>query len=319
MRELYPHIEPHATGMLPVGEGHELYWEECGNPAGKPVVFLHGGPGSGCRPGHRRMFDPERYRIVLFDQRGAGRSTPNAGRIDADLTSNTTWHLVDDMESLRTHLDVDRWQVFGGSWGSTLALAYAEQHPDRVTELVLRGVFTARRKELDWSFRGSSAFLFPDRFEQLLEPVPHDERGDLIEAYHRLLSDPDESVRRSAAISWAQWEADTAYLRPNQEFVTGFTDPDHAAALARIEVHYFRNLCFLEDGQLLRDAHRLAGIPGVIAQGRYDVVTPPVSAWDLHRAWPDSDLVIVPDAGHAFDEPGTLEVLLDATDRFAPD
>lgn len=317
MRELYPDIEPHTTGMLPVGGGHELYWEECGNPAGKPVVFLHGGPGAGCSPRHRRMFDPERYRIVLFDQRGAGRSIPNAGQLDADLTSNTTWHLVDDMESLREHLGVDRWQLFGGSWGSTLALAYAEQHPGRITELVLRGVFTARRKELDWNFRGSSAFLFPDRFDKFLEPVPQDERDDLIEAYHRLLSDPDESVRRSAAIAWARWEADTAYLHPNEEFITSFTDPYTAAALARIEVHYFRNLCFLEDGQLLRNVHRLAGIPGVIAQGRYDVVTPPISAWDLHRAWSGSELVIVPDAGHAFDEPGTLDVLLDATDEFA--
>lgn len=317
MRELYPEIEPHATGMFPVGEGHELYWEECGNPAGKPAVFLHGGPGAGCGPGHRRVFDPERYRIVLFDQRGTGRSTPNAGLIDADLTTNTTWHLVDDIEKLREHLGIDRWQVFGGSWGSTLALAYAEEHPDRVTELVLRGVFTARQKELDWTFRGGSAFLFPDRWEKFVAPVPEDERHDLVEAYHRLLSDPDESVRWSAAITWSRWEAETAYLRTNQEFIDSFTEPEHAAALARIEVHYFRNRCFLEDGQLLANAHRLKGIPCVIAQGRYDVVTPPVSAWELHRTWPDSELVIVPDAGHGFDEPGTAEVLLNATDKFA--
>lgn len=317
MRTLHPRIEPHRSGMLPVGDGHEIHWEECGDPGGKPVVFLHGGPGSGCGPDHRRLFDPALYRIVLFDQRGAGRSTPNAGAVDADLTHNTTWHLVADMELLREELGIARWQVCGGSWGSTLALTYAEQHPERVTELVLRGIFTARGKEIDWAFAGGSAFLYPDRWEEFLAPVPGRERDDVLAAYDRLLSHPDASVRAEAARAWARWEAATVHLQPDTEFIERFTDPVHAAALARIELHYFRNGGFLGEGQLLHETHRLQGIPGIIVQGRYDVVTPAATAWELHRAWPESELKLVQDAGHAFDEPGIVHELIEATDRFA--
>ncbi len=319
LRELYPPIEPYEHGMLPVSDGHELYWEACGNPEGKPVVFLHGGPGGGCTPDHRRYFDPERYRILLFDQRGCGRSTPHASDPAADLSSNTTWHLVADIERLRESFGIDRWQVFGGSWGSTLALAYAEAHPQRVAELVLRGIFTLRRGEIDWFYQDGASQLFPDAWEHYLSVIPEGERGDLVAAYHRRLFDPDPAVHIPAGVEWTVWENSTVRLIPDEEAVgEARADVAAAVAFARIENHYFTNGGFMEEGQLIRDAaSRLAGIPGVIVQGRYDVCTPPRTAWDLHRAWPEAAFELIPDAGHASSEPGIVDALIRATDRFA--
>ena len=317
MRALYPEIEPYEHGMLEVGDGQQIYWEACGNPKGKPAVFLHGGPGAACTADHRRLFDPARYRIILFDQRGCGRSLPHASGHDADLTSNTTWHLVADLERLREHLSVDRWQLFGGSWGSTLALAYAQKHPHRVTELVLRGIFTLRKSELDWFYEGGASAIFPDTWEGFLAPVPEADRGALIAAYSRMLADPDPDVHGPAAVAWASWEAAGITLLPHPEVVARFAEPTFALAFARIENHYFMNRGWLDEGQLIRDAASLRDIPGVIIQGRYDVCTPAVTAWELHRAWPAAEFVLVPDAGHAFHEPGILDALLEATDRFA--
>ena len=317
MRDLYPEIEPLETGMLDVGDGQHIYWEVSGNREGKPVVFLHGGPGAGTTPEHRRLFDPARYRIVLFDQRGCGFSIPHASEPDADLSANTTWHLVADMERLRKHLGIDRWQVFGGSWGSALALAYAQTHPERVTELVLRGIFTLRRQELDWFYEGGASAVYPDLWEDFIAPVPLLERTHLIEAYSRLLKDPDVEVHRPAAIAWSRWESSTLTLLPQAETIARFTDPEYATAFARIENHYFRHGGWWEEGQLIRDATRLAGIPAVIVQGRYDMCTPAMTAWDLHQAWPEAEFHLIADAGHAFDEPGILDALIRATDRFA--
>ncbi|MDO9395759.1 MAG: prolyl aminopeptidase [Herbiconiux sp.] len=317
MRTLYPEIEPYEQGMLDVGDGQSIYWEESGDPAGKPVVFLHGGPGAGSSPTHRRLFDPARYRILLLDQRGCGRSLPHASAPGADLSANTTWHLVADLERLREARGIDRWQVFGGSWGSALALAYAETHPDRVTELVLRGIFTLRRSELDWFYEGGAAEILPDLWEHFLAPVPEAERGALIQAYHRLLTDPDPAVHGPAGVAWSTWEASSLTLLPRPELVAAFAEPAYALAFARIENHYFVNEGWLEPGQLLRDASRLRSIPGVIVQGRYDLCTPAVTAWELHRAWPEAELCLIPDAGHAFDEPGILDALITATDGFA--
>ena len=319
MRSLYPAIDPHSTGMLDVGDGQLVYWEVSGNPAGKSVVFLHGGPGGGTSPDHRRLFDPELYRIILLDQRGCGNSTPHVSQADADLTTNTTWHLVADLELLREHLGVERWQVFGGSWGSTLALAYAETHPERVTELVLRGIFTLREAELSWFYEGPASSIYPDTWEGFLAPVPEAQRtaGGLIEAYSRLLSDPDPRVHGPAAVAWSTWEASGITLLPKPEVVARFADETYALAFARIENHYFVNKGWFDEGQLIRDAHLIAHIPTVIVQGRYDICTPATTAWDLHRALPDADFVLVDDAGHAFDEPGILQALLNATDRFA--
>jgi len=317
MRTLHPPIEPYDSGLLDVGDGQQIYWEVCGNPEGKPAVFLHGGPGAGSSPDHRRLFDPERYRIVLLDQRGCGRSVPHASEAPFALATNTTWHLVADIERLRELLGIDRWLVLGGSWGSTLALAYAETHPDRVTELIVRGVFTLRKSELDWFYEGGAAALFPDLWEDVLRPVPEVERGSVMQAYARLLADPDPAVHGPAAVAWATWEASTITLLRRPEVVAAFADPRYALAFARIENHYFVNGGWLEEGQLIRDASRLAAIPGVIVQGRYDICTPPMTAWDLHRAWPEAELLMIPDAGHAFDEPGILDALLAATDRFA--
>jgi len=317
MRSFFPDIEPYDSGLLDVGDGQSIYWETSGNPDGKPAVFLHGGPGGETQPNHRRLFDPARYRIVLLDQRGSGRSLPHASDVGIDLSTNTTWHLIDDLELLRQYLRIDRWLVFGGSWGSTLALAYAETHPDRVTQLVLRGIFTLRKSELDWFYEGGAEAIFPDLWEGFLAPVPIDERGNLIDAYHRLLNDPDPAIHGPAAIAWSTWEASTITLLRRPDVVATFADPHHALAFARIENHYFVNKGFFDDGQLIRDIGLLADIPAVIIQGRYDICTPAVTAWDLHRAWPEAEFVLVPDAGHAFDEPGTLSALIDATDRFA--
>ncbi|BDZ63986.1 prolyl aminopeptidase [Agromyces mangrovi Wang et al. 2018] len=317
MREMYPEIEPLETGMLDVGDGQHIYWEVSGNRDGKPVVFLHGGPGGGTSPAHRRLFDPERYRIVLFDQRGCGLSIPHASEPEADLSVNTTWHLVADIEKLREHLGIDRWQVLGGSWGSALALAYCETHPDRVTEIVLRGVFTLRRSELEWFYEGGASAIFPDLWEDFVEQVPERERHRMIAAYGRLLDDPNPSVHQPAAIAWSRWESSTITLLPQQETIAKFTEPEYATAFARIENHYFRHGGWWEEGQLIRDAERLRSIPAVIVQGRYDICTPVMTAWDLHLAWPEADLRIIPDAGHAFDEPGILDAMIEATDRFA--
>ena len=317
MRTLYPEIEPYESGMLDVRDGQQIHWELCGNPDGKPAVFLHGGPGGGIVPDHRRVFDPDAYRVLLFDQRGCGLSTPNAGAYGADLTANTTWNLVADIERLREMIGVERWLVFGGSWGSTLGRAYAENHPERVSELILRGIFTVRASELRWAYEGGSAHIFPDRWDAFIEPIPVGERGDLLGAYRRRLDDPDPEVRRAAAIAWSVWEAALLHLIPRQETIEAFSRPEMALAFARIETHYFANDAFLGDGQLLRDASRLREIPGVIVQGRYDMCCPPITAWELHKAWPEAEFVMVDDAGHAFGEPGITDALLEATDRFA--
>ncbi|MBG6059425.1 proline iminopeptidase [Cryobacterium sp. MP_M5] len=317
MRTFYPEIEPYETGMLEVGDGQAIYWEASGNPDGKPAVYLHGGPGGGSSAKQRRVFDPEKYRIVLFDQRGCGQSTPHASEADADLATNTTWHLVADIEKLREHLGIDRWLVCGGSWGSSLALAYAETHPDRVTELVLRGIFTLRPIELDWFYEGGAAAIYPDLWEEFIAPVPVDERGRLIEAYGRLLHDPDQAVRERAGVAWSTWESSTITLLQQPETIARFTEPSFAVAFARIENHYFTNRGWFEPNQLIRDADRLKDIPGVIVQGRYDMCTPAFTAWELHQAWPEADFRLIPDAGHSFDEPGNLDAIIEATDRFA--
>lgn len=313
MRTLYPEIEPFATGRLAVDGRHTLYFEQCGNPDGKPVVMLHGGPGAGCNAKMRRFHDPAKYRIVLFDQRGAGRSTPHA-----DLVDNTTWDLVGDIEKLRTHLGIERWQVFGGSWGSTLALAYAQAHPDRVTELVLRGIFMLRRWELAWFYQEGASRMFPDAWEHYLAPIPESERGDLIAAYHRRLTSDDEATRLAAAKAWSIWEGGTSYLHIDPNYTSSHGDPKFALAFARIENHYFTNGGFFEaEDQLLRDVDRIADIPGVIVQGRYDVVCPAQSAWELHKAWPRAQLTITPASGHSAFEPENIDALVAATDRFA--
>ena len=313
MRFLYPPVEPHAEGMLDVGDGHRIHWEVSGNPAGKPAVFLHGGPGSGTTPMQRRLHDPAAYRIVLFDQRGCGRSTPSVREPDTDLTANTTWHLVADIEALRAHLDIERWQLFGGSWGATLAMAYAQAFPERVSEVVLRGVFLLRERELDWMYRGGAGNLFPEAWAEFASLAG---TGDPLAAYHRLVDDPDPEVRARAAAAWSNWEGATVSLTPNTSLQATYADPAFAVPFARIALHYFVHAGWLEPDQLVRDAGKLAGIPGRIIQGRYDAVCPPVTAWDLHRAWPDSTLQLLPQAGHAVTDRGVLDALLEATDEF---
>jgi proline iminopeptidase len=312
LRTLYPPIEPYRTGMLSVSPVHTLYFEESGNPGGKPVVFLHGGPGGGTDAKQRRFFDPARYRIVLFDQRGCGKSTPHASLVD-----NTTWHLVGDLEALRAHLGIERWQVFGGSWGSTLALAYAETHPERVTELVLRGIFLLSDRELRWFYQWGTSELFPDAFEAYRDAIPREERGDFIKAYHLRLTSEDPSVRAAAAKAWSVWEAATSYLHVNADYVARAGEDRFALAFARIECHYFVNRGFFDrETQLLDDIGKIRHIPSVIIQGRYDVVCPMVTAWALHRAFPEAVLRVVPDAGHSAFEPGIVHELVQATDAF---
>jgi proline iminopeptidase len=310
-RGLYPPIEPFEVGRLDVGDGHQIYFEHCGNPGGTPAVFLHGGPGAGCSPAQRRLFDPARYAVTLFDQRGCGRSTPHAS-----LEANTTWDLVADIERLREQAGIDRWLVFGGSWGSTLALAYAETHPERVSGLIVRGVFTATRSEIDWYYQGGAAWLFPDLWERFLAPIPEAERGDLVAAYNRRLTGADEAAKLEAAKAWSLWEAGTITLLPNS-LAAQFGEDRYALAFARIENHYFSHDSWLGDDQLIGNAGRLADIPGVIVQGRYDVATPARSAWRLSKAWPRARFELIADAGHAFDEPGILDALVRATDSFA--
>jgi proline iminopeptidase len=312
-RTLYPETEPYDHGFLRVSAVHEIYYEQCGNPEGKPVVFLHGGPGGGGDKRPRRFFDPKRYRIVLLDQRGCGRSRPHAS-----LEENTTWHLVADIEQLRAHLGIARWQVFGGSWGSTLSMVYAQKHPDRVSELVLRGIFMLRPAELDWFYQRGASELFPDEFDKYLAPIPEEERTDLRGAYHRRLTGDDEAVALEAARAWSVWEGSTSSLHQSATVEDTFGDPHFALAFARIEAHYFANGGFLEqEDQILRDVDIIRHIPTVIVHGRYDVVCPLRNAWDLARCWPEARFEIIPDAGHSAFEPGTTDALIRATDDFA--
>lgn len=312
LRTLYPPIAPYETGMLDVGDGHSIYYERVGTPGAKPAVFLHGGPGGGISPTYRQFFDPAKYDVVLFDQRGCGQSTPYAS-----VEANTTWHLVADIERLRALAGFEEWLVFGGSWGSTLALAYAETHPDRVSALVLRGIYTVTKPEIDWYYQFGVSQMFPDKFALFQAPIPEEERGDMVAAYHRRLFGDDEAAQLEAAKAWAIWEGETITLLPNPEFSERFGDGHYALAFARIENHYFSNAGWLEEGQLLANAGRLAGIPGVIVHGRYDMPCPAHYALGLHQAWPDSTLHLVEGAGHSWAEPGILDQLIRATDRFA--
>lgn len=310
---LYPAMEPYRSATMKVSGLHEIYYEECGNPDGKPALMVHGGPGGGCNPTMRRYHDPEQYRIILFDQRGCGRSTPHAS-----LEENTTWDLVADMERIREELGIERWQLLGGSWGSTLSLAYAQTHPQRVSELILRGIFTLRRSELEWFYQEGCSWIYPDAFEAYLAPIPAEERDDMISAYYKRLTHPDRAVQLEAAKAWSVWEGSTLSLLEDENRVRNFASENYAIAFARIECHYFVHRGFLDrDDQLIADAGKLAGIPGTIVHGRYDVVTPLKSAWELSRAWPEADLRIVPDSGHAMTEPGIIHELVSATRRYA--
>jgi len=313
--DFYPPIKPYNSGWLRVSPVHEIYYEESGNPKGKPVVFLHGGPGGGTDAKMRRFFNPRRYRIVLFDQRGCGKSRPAASLVD-----NTTWHLVSDIEAVREHLKIDKWLVFGGSWGSTLALAYAQKHPQRCTELVLRGIFLLRRWELEWFYQdpdGAGA-LFPDLWEHYIAPLSAEERKDCMRAYYRRLTSDDRKTLLEAARSWSIWEGALSYIKMNQDAVRKYGDPEFAASFARIECHYFVNGGWLErENQLLEDVAKIRHIPATIIQGRFDIVCPMRTAWALHKAWPEADFRIVPDAGHSAFEPGTTRELIKACDRYS--
>ncbi|CAM5585477.1 prolyl aminopeptidase [Mycolicibacterium aubagnense] len=312
LRTLYPEIEPFATGMLDVGDGHMVYWERIGTRGAKPAVFLHGGPGGTISPNHRRLFDPKLYDVILFDQRGCGKSTPNAS-----LEANTTWHLVADIERLREMAGFDKWLVFGGSWGSTLSLAYAEMHPERVSELVVRGIYTLTRAELEWYYQFGVSEMFPDKWERFLAPIPQDERGDMMAAYRKRLVGSDREKQIEAAKAWSIWEGETITLLPEPSTSDPFAQDDYAVAFARIENHFFVHNGWLEEGQLLRDAHRLKDIPGTIIHGRYDMPCPAKYAWLLHKAWPTADFHLIEGAGHAYSEPGILDSLIRATDRYA--
>ena len=304
---LFPAIQPSRTWRFPVSDLHTLYLEESGNPQGVPVVFLHGGPGGSCEPGHRRFFNPEAYRIILFDQRGSGKSRPHAS-----LEENTTWNLVADLEKIREFLEIDRWVVFGGSWGSTLALAYAQSHPDRVLGLVLRGVFLARDEDVDWFFNGRAARIFPEAWAHFLEPIPQDERDDIIGAYYRRLTSSNEIVRMGAAKAWSIWEGSSVTLLPDKNVVDHFSDPHIALSIARIECHYFRHQCFFEPNQLLDNMRRIETIPGFIVHGRYDMVCPIDQAVLLKERWPESKLKVISDAGHAVTEHGISRALVES-------
>lgn len=312
--ELYPSLTPYNSGRLTVSGLHEIYFEECGNPEGKPALMVHGGPGGGSNPTMRRFHDPEKYRIILFDQRGCGRSTPHA-----ELEGNTTWDLVADMEHLREHLGIETWQLLGGSWGSTLSLAYAQTHPERVTEMILRGIFTLRREEIQWFYQQGCNWIYPDAFEAYEAPIPPEERGDMVGAYYKRLTGSDRKIQLEAARAWSVWEGSTLSLLEDPDRVGHFARDDYALAFARIECHYFINEGFLEkDGQLITNAGLMKDIPGIIVHGRYDIVTPLKNAWELARAWPASELKIVPDSGHAMTEPGIIHELVSATRAFAP-
>ncbi|TYR32789.1 prolyl aminopeptidase [Mesorhizobium microcysteis] len=311
LRTLYPEIEPYETGFLDVGDGHTVYWERVGTRGAKPAVFLHGGPGGGFSPVHRRLFDPALYDVVLFDQRGCGKSTPHA-----ELEANTTWHLVADIERLREMVGAEKWLVFGGSWGSTLALAYAQTHPQRVSELVVRGIYTLTKAELDWYYQFGVSEMFPDKWERFMAPIPEAERGDMMAAYRKRLVGEDRKAQIEAAVAWSTWEGQTITLLPEPETSDRFGEDHFALAFARIENHFFTHGGWLEEGQLLRDAHKLAGIPGVIVHGRYDMPCPAKYAWQLHKAWPDAEFFLIEGAGHAYSEPGILDRLIYATDKF---
>jgi proline iminopeptidase len=312
IEHLFPEIEPYSSERLKVSELHELYFEESGNPEGKPVVFLHGGPGGGTNPGYRRFFDPNFYRIILFDQRGAGKSTPQAA-----LRENTTWDLVADIERIRTHLGIERWLVFGGSWGSTLALAYAEAYPERVTGLIMRGIFLCRKMEIDWFYQNGASFIYPDAWEKFLAPIPEAERGELVKAYYQRLTSSDRRVQLEAAKAWSIWEATTSHLFVDEKSILDFENPERALPFARIECHYFVNGAFFAtDNYLIENAGKIAHLPVRIAQGRYDIVCPIRSAWDLHKALPKADLRIIQDAGHSAMEPGITRELIRAAEDF---
>lgn len=314
MRTLYPAITPYNQFELKVTPPHKLYVEECGKADGIPVVFLHGGPGSGCESYHRQFFNPEKYRIILFDQRGAGRSTPHA-----ELENNTTQELVADIEAIRSKLGIEKWVVFGGSWGSTLALVYAQTHPDRVFHLILRGIFLCRQKEIDWFYQEGASRIFPDIWEKYLSPIPEAERDKLVEAYYKRLTSDDEFTRLQAAKAWSLWEGRTASLISRQSVIDHFGNPHTALSLARIECHYFMHRSFLSDNQILNNIDKIADIPGTIIQGRYDIICPMESAWELHQAWNKSIFKIIPDAGHAASEPGILSELVRSCDDLAHD
>ncbi|QDK39175.1 prolyl aminopeptidase [Bdellovibrio sp. NC01] len=309
-REFYPEIEPYNKGFFKTSELHNLYFEEVGNPQGKPVVFLHGGPGGGIHPDHRRFFDPKTYRIILFDQRGSGQSTPSA-----ELRDNSTWDLVSDIEKLREFFKIENWVVFGGSWGSTLALAYAITHPERVKALVLRGIFLCRPSEIKWFYQEGASHIFPDVWDEYLKPIPVNERHDMVAAYYKRLTHADANIRLEAAKAWSKWEAATSRLYVDPKAVDEFDDPEYALSFARIECHYFTNNAFFKTNNwLLENVDKIRKIPGFIVQGRYDVVCPATSAWELHKAWPEAKFTIVADAGHAAAEPGTRSALIEATD-----
>ncbi|MEY8715442.1 prolyl aminopeptidase [Francisella philomiragia] len=309
--QLYPEIEPYNQEFLKVSDIHTIYFEECGNPNGKPALFIHGGPGGGIQPSYRQYFNPDKYRVILVDQRGCGKSTPFA-----ELRENTTQNLIEDFEKIRKKLNIDKWMLFGGSWGSTLGLAYAQAYPEVVTELVLRGIFLGREKELSWLYQHGASMVFPDMWEKYIEPIPVEQRKDFISAYHSILTGDDEKLKQQAAVAWSVWEASTSKLFVDKKSIDRYGEDKFSLAFARIECHYFKNKLFIEEAQLLNDAYKIKDIPGVIVQGRYDMVCPAVSAWDLHKVWPKAELDIIADAGHSISEPGILEALVRATDKF---
>lgn len=312
LRSFYPSIEPYESGLLSVGDGHEIYFERCGKKGGKPTVFVHGGPGGGSSPIHRSLFNPDIYDIMVFDQRGCGRSKPYA-----ELEYNTTWHLVEDLEKLRVLMEADKWQVFGGSWGSTLSLAYAEKYPERVSELILRGIYMLSKSELDWYYQFGVSEMHPEKWEKFIAPIPEEERHDLIAAYRKRLTHEDTEVQLEAAKAWSIWEGETITLLPDETLSNHFSEGHFALAFARIENHFFTHKGWLEENQLLKDAYKLKGIPGAIIHGRYDMPCPARYAYELHQAWPDADFHMIEGAGHAFDEPGILDMLIRTTDKFA--
>lgn len=312
MRPLYPEIKPYNSGHLAVEAPHEIYYEECGSPDGIPVLFIHGGPGMGCDGNSRRFFDPERYRIIIFDQRGAGRSTPHAS-----LENNTTQALIADIETLREHLNVHQWVLFGGSWGSTLSLAYAETYPENILAMILRGIFLCRKQDLDWFYQGGAAHIYPDYWQDYVKPIPETERCDFISGYYKQLTGDNELAKMAAAKAWSAWEGRCATLRPNEDVIHHFGDPRTALALARIEAHYFVNDSFMDENQLINQAEAIADIPGIIIHGRYDMVCPLDNAFALHQAWPNSELEIIRDAGHSAYELGIIDALVRATEKMA--
>ncbi|AJI57027.1 prolyl aminopeptidase [Francisella philomiragia] len=308
---MYPEIEPYNQEFLKVSDIHTICFEECGNPNGKPALFIHGGPGGGIQPSYRQYFNPDKYRVILVDQRGCGKSTPFA-----ELRENTTQNLIEDFEKIRKKLNIDKWMLFGGSWGSTLGLAYAQAYPEVVTELVLRGIFLGREKELLWLYQHGASMVFPDMWEKYIEPIPVEQRKDFISAYHSILTGDDEKLKQQAAVAWSVWEASTSKLFVDKKSIDRYGEDKFSLAFARIECHYFKNKLFIEEAQLLNEAYKIKDIPGVIVQGRYDMVCPAVSAWDLHKVWPKAELDIIADAGHSISELGILEALVRATDKF---